>query len=339
VSANGKPATDTAKPHRSGGIWGAGHPVRAVLDQAMLDQPTLTLMCTFQREERVAQHGAHRVMRMPIAENAMLGMAVGMAMTGRRVVCDLSRVAFLYSAMDPLVNQATKWSYSSNGQFSVPLLIEAITQGGENLGSQHEHVPHAALSQVPGLVVAVPGSPNSAAGLIATALTYPDPVVVLESPRLFMPGWSDEPETEPNADPIPFGVAHQARSGDDVTLVGIGNSVAVCLRAADELAERGYGCQVIDLRTAAPLDREGVAELSAGTGGVVLVDEAPAPCSLVRDLGYHLITSGAVAPDRVRTVSGALCPMPASPTLQRALIPDPDRVVDTALALLAPALH
>lgn len=325
--------SETTQPAKSGGIWGADHPMSAVLDQAMLDQPMLTLMCTFQRSWRVEAFGADRVMRMPIAENAMLGMAVGMALTGRRVVIDVARVAFLYSAMDPLVNEATKWRYSTNGQFSVPLIIRAVTQGGEYLGSQHEHLPHAALSQIPGLVVAVPASPNSAAGLLATALTYPDPVIILESPQLFMPGWASRPEPEPTADPIPFGVARKVRDGADVTLVGIGNTVAMCLRAADVLAARDVSCQVVDLRTAAPLDRDGVAALASRTGGAVLVDEAPVPCSLMRDLGFHLICSGSVPPDRVRTVAGALCPMPASPILQRALLPDEESVARAAMAV------
>lgn len=316
------------------GPWGAGHPVTAVLDAAMRDQPTLSMMATFQPQQRVDQYGADRAMRMPIAENAMLGMAVGMALAGRRVVVNVVRAAFLFSAMDPLVNQATKWRYMSDGQFSVPLVIRAITQGGENLGAQHEHVPHALLAQIPGLVVAVPTSPNSAAGLMATALEYPDPVVLLESPRLFMPGWNEEPETEPTQRLIPFGVAHVARAGGDLTFAGIGNTVVTCLQAADELAAFGVECQVVDLRTAAPLDREGVARAGRSTSGIVLVDEAPGPCSLMRDLGFHLITVGGIPADRVRTVSGALCPAPASPTLQRIVRPGTDDVVQAARSLL-----
>lgn len=315
------------------------HPVNVVLQKALVDQPDLTLLCTAQPESWVQEYGAHRIIRTPIAENAMLGMAVGMALVGRRVIADVGRAAFLYSAMDPLINEATKWRYQSNGQYSVPLLIEAITRGGENCGSQHEHAPHAALSQIPGLVVAVPSSPNSAAGLIATALTYPDPVIMLETSRLYLPGWDEEPDPEPNFDQIPFGVANRVRAGHDVTLVGIGNSVPVCTQAADRLAERGYSCQVIDLRTAAPLDRAGVAEMASATSGVILVDEAPAPCSTVRDLGFHLVTSGAVAPDRVRTVTAALCPVPSSPILQDVVLPGPERVVDAAARLLEPALR
>lgn len=308
------------------------NPIDAVIERAMAEQPELTVMCTFQPDGWIDECGADRVIRMPIAENAILGMAVGMAMTGRRVIADIVRAAFLYSAMDPLVNQATKWRYQSGGQYSLPLLIRAMTRGGENLGGQHEHVPHAAMTQIPGLVVAVPSSPNSAAGLIATALNYPDPVLMLESVHLFMPGWEEQPDHEPSADPIPFGVAHEVRAGQDVTLVGIGNTVATCLRAADELAGRGCDAQVIDLRTAAPLDCRGVAAMA--TSNVVLVDETPARCSVVSDLGFYLVGTGAVERDRIAAVTAAACPLPASPVLQQAVLPGPERVAAAATRLL-----
>jgi pyruvate/2-oxoglutarate/acetoin dehydrogenase E1 component len=312
------------------------HPIAIVLEKAMDEQPNLTMLGTHHPRPWVERYGANRVVHTPIAENAMLGMAVGMALTGRRVLADVGRAAFLYSAMDPLVNQATKWRYQTNGQYSVPLLITAITRDGENAGSQHEHAPHAALSQIPGLVVAVPSSVKSTAGLMAYALTYPDPVVILESSRVFLPTWATDPDPEPTFDPIPFGVAHRIRDGQDVTLVGIGNTVPVCLAAAGHLAEQGIAAQVVDLRTAAPLDREGVAGLASTTSGVVLVDEAIGPCSLVRDLGFHLVTSGAMDPHRVRAVSGAPCPVPASPVLQRVTLPGPNRVVAAVRELLDP---
>lgn len=315
------------------------HPINVVYHQAMHDQPGMTILCTSHPKAWVEQYGPNRVIRTPIAENAMLGMALGMALTGRRVVANVGRAAFLYSAMDPLVNEITKWRYQSNGQYSVPLLIVGVTRGGENAGCQHEHAPHSALSQIPGLVVAVPSTSNSAAGLIATALTYPDPVVVLESSRMFLAGWDTEHDSDQEVKPIPFGVAHRIREGSDVTLVGIGNSMPACLGAATLLAGRGYSCQVIDLRTAAPLDRQGVAEMASTTAGVVLVDEAPGHCSLVRDLGFHLVSSGAMAPDRVRAVSAAPCPVPASPILQDVVLPSQARVAAATVQMLEPALH
>ncbi|MDG4765944.1 transketolase C-terminal domain-containing protein [Solwaraspora sp. WMMD406] len=310
------------------------HPSVAAVRGALADQPELSMFCTYQQPDLIELFGAERMVRLPIAENAMLGMAVGMALLGRRVLVSIARAAFLFSAFDQLINEATKWRYMSDGQFTVPIVIRGLTQGGEHLGAQHEHAAHGMLSQIPGLVVAVPGSPNAAAGLLRTALVHPDPVVVLESPRLYGPDWAELPEPEPNADPLPFGVAGQARPGGGLTLVGIGNTVATCLRAAATLDRDGLRVQVVDLRTAAPLDLDGVAGLVDGAGPVVLVDEAPAGASVMSALGLHLVRAGVVAPDRLDVLAGAPVPAPVSPPLVAALLPDERRVVTAARALL-----
>lgn len=309
------------------------HPVSTVIRAALRDQPQLHMFCTYQQDDLIELFGADRMVRFPIAENAMLGMAVGMALVGRRVLVNVARVAFLFTAFDQLVNQATKWRYMSDGQYAVPIVIRALTRGDEHLGAQHEHSAYSMLCQIPGLVVAVPSSPNSAAGLMATALTHPDPVVVLESPRLYAPDWASLPEPEPSPAPLPFGVANRARAGRDLTLVGIGNTVGTCLGAAHVLHRHGVAAQVVDLRTAAPLDRDGTAELVAGVGPVVLVDEAQRDASILCDLALHLVQVGAVEPDRLELVCGAAVPAPASPVLLAPLLPTVDDVVAAALRL------
>lgn len=310
------------------------HPVAVAVRAALAEQPRLHMLATYQQDDLTELYGTDRMVRMPIAESAMVGMAVGLALVGHRVLVNVARAAFLFSAFDALVNQATKWRYMSDGQFSVPVVIRGLTRGGEYLGGQHEHTPHAMLCQIPGLVVAVPGSPNSAAGLMASALVHPDPVVFLESPRLYTQDWENLPETDATADPLPFGTAGRARPGRDVTLVGIGNTVAVCMRAAETLHRQGVSAQVVDLRTAAPLDRDGTAELVQTAGPAVLVDEAPPDCSLLNDLGLHLVRCGAVEPDRLRLLTGSAVPAPVSPQLLAPLLPAVPDVVDAALALL-----
>jgi pyruvate/2-oxoglutarate/acetoin dehydrogenase E1 component len=309
------------------------HPTGAAVLEALAAQPTLSMFSTYQQENLVEGFGAARMVRMPIAENAMLGLAVGMALLGHRVLVSVGRAAFLFSAFDQLINQATKWRYMSGGQFHVPVVIRGLTRGDEHLGAQHEHAPYGLLGQIPGLVVAVPGSPNAAAGLLRTALRHPDPVVVLESPRLFAPNWTDLPEPEPSAAPLPFGVAGLARPGRDLTLVGIGNTVATCLRAAGRLAAHGVDCQVVDLRTAAPLDRDGVATMVAAAGPALLVDEEPIGSSVMAELGLHLLRTGAVRRERFDVLTGAPVPAPVSPVLLAPLLPDEDQVVAAALRL------
>jgi pyruvate/2-oxoglutarate/acetoin dehydrogenase E1 component len=246
------------------------HPATDALRDALLTQPDLVMLCTHHSPGNRERFGEDRLVQLPIAENAMLGLATGMALAGRRVLVNVARAAFLFSAMDPVINEATKWRYLSDGQFSVPLAIRALTRGGENLGAQHEHVPHALFAQIPGLVVAVPSSPNSAAGLLAAALRHPDPVLLLESPVLFGPGWRSLPEPEPSPAALPFGVPNRVTDGRDVTLVGIGNTVRTVLDAAGRLAARGRAAQVVDLRTAAPLEHDRIAELVANTGARLL---------------------------------------------------------------------
>ena len=307
------------------------HPINVVLEREMSEQPDLTYVATAQDASWEEKYGTDRAVRMPIAENAMVGMGVGMAMTGRRAIVDLGRAAFLFTAMDPLVNQASKWHFLSGGRYRVPLLILAITRHGENSGPQHEHVPHAMLSQVPGLIVAVPSSANAAAGLLATGLRHDGPVVLLQSSRIYFPGWDTATQTEDTFDPIPFGVAKVVREGSDVSLIGIGNTVIDCLSAAELLQAQGINARVIDLRTAAPLDRAGVANLVRGTGGAVLVDETIATSSIVRDLGFHLLSNGVLQPGRVRTLTSRDVPIPASPTLQEAVLPTVASIVETTL--------
>ena len=306
------------------------HPASVALRAALIEQPDLAWLCTHHSAGNRELFG-DRLIQLPIAENAMIGMATGMALAGRRTLVNVARAAFLFSAMDPVVNEATKWRYLTDGQFAVPLTIRALTRGGENLGAQHEHVPHALFAQIPGLVVAVPGSPNSAAGLLASALRHPDPVLLLESPALFAPGWESLPEPEPTGDPLPFGVPHRVTDGRDVTLIGIGNTVRTVLAAARALAGWQRTAQVVDLRTAAPLDHDRLAELAATTSAVVLVDEAPPACSLMHDIACRLMQSGAVAPDRIRVLSGAACPAPIDPASQLVLSPSADDVVDAVL--------
>jgi len=310
------------------------HPAATAVREALAAQPELHMFCTYQQDDLIEQYGTDRMVRMPIAENTMVGMAVGMALVGRRVLVSIARAAFLFTAFEPLVNQAATWRYMSGGQYSVPLVIRGLTRGDEHLGAQHEHSAHGLLRQIPGLVVAVPSSPNTAGGLLAAALVHPDPVVVLESPRLYTPEWQRLPEPEPTPAPLPFGVAGRARPGGDVTLVGIGNTVASCLEAAGQLRQHQVSAQVIDLRTAAPLDRDGVAGMIAGNGPAVLVDEAARDCSPMSDLGLHLVQAGALDQDRLALVCGAPVPAPVSPVLAAALLPQAADVTGAALRLL-----
>ena len=305
--------------------------LHAALIQALRRDPDLVYLCTGQPDAFVAEFGADRVRGMPIAENAMLDYAVGLAAAGLRPVVDIGRAAYLFTAMDPLVNQASKLRYLTGGQFTVPLTVLARTRGGESLGAQDEHVPYAMLAQVPGLVVAVPGSGVTAAGLLATALTHPDPVVVLVSPALLA---DEPPRTDGDVPALPFGRANVVRHGDDITIVAIGLAVRHAVEAAEQLARRGVGATVVDVRTVAPLDVAGIAEASAATGAVLVVDEAPAPCSAASEIVARLLMVEAVRPAGIRQLNALPVPAPVSPVSRREVFPGPDAIERHAIALL-----
>ena len=303
----------------------------AALVQALRRDPDLVYLCTWQPQPLVDEFGAARIRTMPIAENAMLDFAVGLAAAGLRPAVDVGSAAYLFTAMDPLVNQATKLRYMTGGQFSVPLTIRAQTRGSESLGPQHEHVPYAMLAQIPGLVVAVPGSGLEAAGLLATALTYPDPVVILESPPLL----TDDPHwTDGDVPPIPFGRVNIVREGTDVTIVAIGLAVRHAIEASDRLAENGVSATVVDVRTVVPLDIAGIAKAAAATGRVLVVDEAPAPCSAASEIVARLLITKAVRPDSIRQLNALPVPAPFSPALQQEVFPGPESIERHTTALL-----
>jgi pyruvate/2-oxoglutarate/acetoin dehydrogenase E1 component len=305
--------------------------LHAALVQALRRDSDLVYLCTWQPQVFVEEFGEDRIRSMPIAENAMLDFAVGLAAAGLRPAVDVGRAAFLFTAMDPLVNQATKLLYMTGGQYTVPLTVRAQTRGVESLGAQHEHVPYAMLAQVPGLVVAVPGSGPEAAGLLATALSYPDPVVILESPALL----ADEPDwTDGDVPEVPFGRVNVVRRGDDLTIVAIGLAVRHALEAAARLEGNGVGATVVDVRTVSPLDVAGIAEAAAATGRVLVVDEAPAPCSAASEIVARLLITEAVRPSGIRQLNALPVPAPFSRVLQREVFPGPDAIERHALALL-----
>lgn len=236
--------------------------LRAALVQALRRDPDLVYLCVGQPDAGLEEFGADRVLGMPVAPEAMLDHAVGLAAAGLRPVVDVGP-AFPATVMDALVNQAPRPRHRT----AVPLTVLASTPGN----APEEHVPYAMLAQVPGLVVAVPGTGPAAEGLLATAMTHPDPVVIVASPALLAdePEWTDGDEVPP----VPFGRVHVVRHGDDLTIVAIGLAVRHAVEAATRLAEIGIGATVVDVRTVAPLDVAGIAETAAATGRVLVVDE------------------------------------------------------------------
>jgi acetoin:2,6-dichlorophenolindophenol oxidoreductase subunit beta len=272
--------------------------------------------------ELLERFGPERVFDTPISELALAGAAYGAAVTGLRPVFEVMFGDFMGLAMDSLVNQSAKFWYVSGEQGSVPLVVRSAVGGGGRFGAIHSQTHGTWFQGIPGLKIAFPSSPAEAKGLLKAAVRDDNPVIFLEHKRLYsIKGPPPEQET------IPLGRAAVARDGEDLTIVSIGKGVPDALAAAESLATDGISAEVVDLRTLRPLDVHTVLESVARTNRLLAVEEGP------RTGGWAAGVLGAVAEQGLHDLDDAWIlatdetPIPYSPTLEDAYIPDTDAIV------------
>jgi acetoin:2,6-dichlorophenolindophenol oxidoreductase subunit beta len=277
------------------------------------------------------QFGAERIRDVPISEAAMIAAGVGAAIGGMRPIVDLNFQEFAFGAMDELCNQAAKINYMFG--IPVPLVVRA-TNGIAYGGAQHNNVIESWFAEMPGLHVAVPATPRDAKGMIKTALHLDDPVLFLMHKSLTgIRGEVGGPD-----DYIPFGLANVLREGDDATLVTYGVHVRTCLLAADRLAAEGVFVDVIDLRTLFPLDVDTVAASLRKTGRAVMVDESAGYGGVSAEIAAALQEAAFDYLDGpVLRVHAPHSPVPQSPVLLEALVPDSGKVEAAVRSLMARA--
>jgi acetoin:2,6-dichlorophenolindophenol oxidoreductase subunit beta len=216
------------------------------------------------------EFGPERVRDGPLCEAATAGFGIGLALAGHPTIVEIEFIDFITLVTDALVNQAAKMRYFFGGQVKVPLILRAPIVNRLGLGAQHSQSLEAWMMHVPGLQVVTPSNGADAKGLMLTALRDGNPTVFIEHVRLYA---SRGAVSEQNT-PIPFGKLRIARSGGDVTIATYSGMVKPCLDAAEKLATEGIECEVLDLRTLAPLDREGLCESVRRTGRLVVAHEA-----------------------------------------------------------------
>ena len=279
----------------------------------------------------VEEFGPDRVMDTPISEPGFTGIALGAAMTGMRPVVDIMFGDFLTLIMDQVVNQAAKIHYMSGGSLQAPLTVRTTLGATRRSAAQHSQSLHAWVAHIPGLKVALPATPYDAKGLYKTAIRDDNPTILFEDKMMFAQK-GPVPEEEYL---IPFGVADVKREGEDVTLIATSSMVYVALDAAALLEEQGVSAEVVDPRTLVPLDRETLIASAKKTGRVVVVDEGHQSYGASAELAA-VVAEGAFwhldAP--VRRVGAMDVPIPFSPPLEDETVPNPARVVETALDLL-----
>jgi acetoin:2,6-dichlorophenolindophenol oxidoreductase subunit beta len=269
------------------------------------------------------EFGAERIRNTPISEAAVCGVAIGAAQSGLRPVVEVMFVDFLTLALDQLVNTAAKAHFMSGGQLQVPLVLRTQGGAGQRGGAQHSQSLEAWLCHVPGLKVVMPSNAGDAAGLLASAIADPNPVVFVESKTLYFR------REERRLEPVPLGSARIVRGGSDVTIVALSSLVAEALAAADELTAEGIEAEVIDPRSLVPLDLDTIAGSVARTHRLVVAHEAVAAGGFGAELAAQVQAVSFDDLDApIERVGAPFAPVPFSPPLEDAYVPGRAEVAD-----------
>ncbi len=275
--------------------------------------------------------GSDRVFDTPLAEDGIVGVAVGMALNGLRPVAEIQFADFVYPAFDQLVNEAAKMRYRSGGQFFCPIVVRMPYGGGIRGGHYHSQSPEAYFIHTPGLKVVIPSNPYDAKGLLISAIRDNDPVIFMEPKRLYRAVRGDVPEGDYS---VELGKAATVRSGSDVTLIAYGSMVHTVLEAADRMAQdEGLSCEVLDLRTLLPFDIEVVLASARKTGRVVIVHEAPRTCGFGAELAATISEKALLhLQGPVLRVTGFDTPFPY--TLENEYLPNYRRILPAVRKLM-----
>lgn len=313
--------------------------LRQALIDAMQDDPSIFVM-----GEEVGRYGGaygvtrgmlemfgeERIVDTPISEPAIIGAAVGAAMTGSRPVAELMYVDFAGLTMDQVANQAAKSRYMFGGQIGVPMVLRTQGGTGRSGAAQHSQSLEAWFTHVPGLRVAMPATINDAYHLLRMALKRPDPVIFIEHKGLYV----RKGEMDPDNSDGDWGKAVIRKSGDDLTIVTYSKMVFESLAAAESLAEQGVSAEVIDIRTLNPLDDETIIASVNRTGRAMVVTEA------VMTGGFSAELSARISErcfdyleEPVVRVAGEDIPIPVSPGLERGAVPTASLIAETGLWL------
>ena len=276
--------------------------------------------------------GPERVLDTPISEQAILGAAMGAAMTGLRPIAEIMFSDFFAVGWDLVANEIAKTRYMTNGQVGVPLVIRSGNGGGSRFGAQHSQSVENWAMAVPGLKVVAPSTPEDVIGLFAAAVRDDDPVLFFEQKSLY----ATKGEVRDGEICDELGRAAIRREGGDLTIVALAAMVPRALQAADLLAQEGIQATVIDLRSLVPLDVTTILQSVTATGHLVTVEENPRLC------GWGAEVSSIVAEEAVFDLDGPIVrvttphvPLPAADALEDAAMPSPARIVEGARRALA----
>jgi pyruvate dehydrogenase E1 component beta subunit len=272
--------------------------------------------------------GEDRVRDTPITETAIVGGAVGAAMTGSRPIAEIMFASFLGVAMDEVLNQASKMCYMTGGQAKVPLVIRTAAGAGIGAAAQHSERTEAWFVHIPGVKVAYPSTPADAKGLLKTAIRDDNPVIFFEH-KLLYNCKGEVPEEKDFL--IPFGKADIKRAGKDLTVVATGILVTHALKAAEELAKEGIELEVIDPRTLVPFDKETVLNSVKKTGKLIIATEETKRGSFASEVAAVVAEEGLfLLKQPIKRVCAPDAPVPFSSVLEKAYLPSSEKIIAAA---------
>ncbi|RUL51756.1 alpha-ketoacid dehydrogenase subunit beta [Lysinibacillus antri] len=265
-----------------------------------------------------------RVMDTPLSEAGIIGTSIGMAMNGLRPIAEIQFMGFIYPAYEQIMTHAARMRYRTKGALTVPLVIRTPYGAGVRAPEIHSDSTEALFTHMPGIKVVCPSTPYDAKGLLIAAIEDPDPVLFMESLKLYRSVRGEVPKGKYT---IEIGKGIKRKNGDDVTLIGWGAMMPVIEKAAEEAEKSGISCDVIDLRTLYPIDKEIIAESVQKTGRCVIVHEAHATGGLGNDIVSIINdTSFLYMKSPIQRVTGADVHVPFF-ALEDHYLPTPARVM------------
>ena len=275
------------------------------------------------------EFGPQRVRDTPISEQAIIGAAMGAAMTGLRPIAELMFSDFFAVCWDLVANEIAKSRYMTNGQVSFPLVIRSANGGGARFGAQHSQSIENWAMMIPGLKVVAPSNPADIVGLLAASIRDPDPVIFFEQKSLY--GTRGPVPDGEHVDAL--GTAKVLREGSDATIVALAAMVPRAVEAAERLAGDGISCKVIDVRTLVPLDTQTILSAVAETGRLFTVEENPRLC------GWGAEISSIASEECFYDLDGPIVrittphiPLPSADNLEDLALPSVERIAETVRA-------
>jgi pyruvate/2-oxoglutarate/acetoin dehydrogenase E1 component len=315
--------------------------VREGLRQALLNDPRVFLMgedigryggCFAVTKGMLEEFGEARVRDTPLSESAFVGAGIGAALGGLRPIVEIMTVNFSMLALDQILNTAATLCHMSGGQFPVPLVIRMASGAGRQVAAQHSHSLEGWYSHIPGLRIATPATIDDAAGMLAAALSYRDPVIIFEHMNLY----NMQGELTATAASVDLQTAAIRRPGRDVSLITYGASLFKCLTAAEQLATHGIEAEVVDLRVLRPLDEKTVMESVRRTRRAVVVDEGWRSVGLAAEISARVMEQAFYDLDApVQRVCSVEVPIPYARQMEDAALPQVEQIVAAVAAVFS----